>query len=249
MTVKTLQALAKDHASGVLDRGSYRKVRDQFFADVLSGKIKVKPIDFRPPVEVEDLDSTMERERTRIQSVSAQKQSQQPSPKPEIPQEIKPPVKTAPGFPKMLILVVTILVTISVIIILTLLRKSGETVALNTDNRQIEVLNSIPEVESNEPSAGEQLIADFLAQNNWSDENLQEFTSEWDFLTTEEQASGLESPLKAQLANAIYQQLLEERALLNLGESASVLSRQNTLINFASEVGINDSRLRVLGNQ
>ena len=78
---------------------------------------------------------------------------------------------------------------------------------------------------------------------------MQEFKSAWNSLTAEEQADGLTSPLKGQLTNAIYQQLLEERALLGLGDTETVLSRQNSLVNFASELGINDPRLQVQENQ
>jgi len=155
---------------------------------------------------------------------------------------------SAPGFPITLILVITIiLVVISLIIILALPYKSDDTVstsALTADSitADEELNTGISVIEKS--SAGEKLITDFLAQNNWSEENLQQFKSDWLSLTAEAQADGLASPVKGQLANAIYQQLLEERALLGLGDTATVLSRQKTLVNFASDLGINDPRLQ-----
>ena len=261
MPSKTLRSLAKDHASGVLDKVAYRKARDMFFDGVLTGEIKVEPIEYRPPLDFQDLDATMERERdrTQIKSVPVQKQPITPAPSaapaptpkqkpvPEIP-HAEHLTKSESGFPITLIMGITIIIIIGLIIFLTLPLIYHNT---GTVNNSITVTESdIPNSETQatgNTSAGEELIANFLAQNDWSNEKLQEFKSSWNSLTAEEQADGLASPIKGQLTNAIYQQLLEERALLGLGDTASVISRQNTLINFASELGINDPRLRVQG--
>jgi hypothetical protein len=262
MSTKTLRSLAKDHANGVLDKSTYRKARDQLLDGVLTGKIRVKSIDFRPPVDIQDLDATMERERTQIRNIPPQKQSSTPEPTPTSTSTQKPiPAaetpseqhfkNTVPGFPITLILIITIiLAVISLIIILTLPYKSDETVSMNTQNTDNISANeewNAREAVIEKTSAGERLITDFLAQNDWSEDNLQQFKSDWLSLSAEELTDGLASPLKGQLANAIYQQLLEERALLSLGDTATVISRQNTLVKFASDLGIEDPRLQVEG--
>ena len=264
MPSKTLRSLAKDHASGVLDKVAYRKARDLLFDGVLTGKITVEPIDFRPPLDIQDLDATMERERekTQIKNIPAQKQSSSPTstqtttqiqvPVPETAPEKHP--GDTPGITVNLILGIAIVVIIGLIIFLALpliFQKTGNMTSIDTDNSTATGSDiSITENQATEhTTAGEELIAEFLAQNDWSDNSLQEFKSSWNSLTAEEQADGLASPIKGQLANAIYQQLLEERALLGLGDTASVISRQNTLVNFASEFGINDPRLQVQEEQ
>ena len=263
MSSKTLRSLAKDHASGVLDRDTYRKARDILFEGVLNGEITVKPIDFRPPLDIQDLDATMERERTQIKGVTP-RESSPPPPQTQKPKSNHIPVpktahvehstKSDSGIPITLILGITIVIIIGLIILLALPRLSELTGAINTVNTDSSTVSerdiSSPENQATgHTSAGAQLISDFLAQNDWSDNNMQEFKSAWNSLTAEEQADGLTSPLKGQLTNAIYQQLLEERALLGLGDTETVLSRQNSLVNFASELGINDPRLQVQENQ
>lgn len=259
MSSKTLRSLAKDHASGVLDKVAYRKARDLLFDGVLTGKIIVKPIDFRPPLDIQDLDATMERERekTQIKTPTSQKQSPSAAPTPiQIPvPETSPeehPTNNEQGFPVTLILGIAVVIIIGLIIFLALPlihQKTGTRNMIDNDNGTVTEsdISSTENQATRNTSAGEELIADFLAQNDWSDGKLQEFKSSWNSLTAEEQAGGLASPIKGQLANAIYQQLLEERALLGLGDTASVISRQNTLVNFASELGINDPRLQVQG--
>lgn len=46
-----------------------------------------------------------------------------------------------------------------------------------------------------------------------------------------------------QLATAIYKQLLEERALSGIGDAEKAVNKQKQLIEFAEQIGINDSRL------
>ena len=265
MSSKTLRSLAKDHASGVLDKDAYRNARDLLFDGVLSGEIIVKPIDFRPPVDIQDLDATMEREKTQIKGAppqqqspaSAQTQLQPSAPKHEpVPetQGTEYETRRVSGIPITLILGITIVIIIGLIILLALphfFEVTGTVNAGNSDNNAV-TESETPGTENQQTArttAGEELIADFLAQNDWSDNKLKEFKDAWNSLTAEEQADGLTSPLKGQLTNAIYQQLLEERALLGLGDSESVLARQYSLVNFASDLGINDPRLQVQENQ
>ena len=265
MSGKTLRSLAKDHASGVLDKDAYRNARDLLFDGVLSGEIIVKPIDFRPPVDIQDLDATMERERTQIKNVPPQKQApasvqtQLQSPPPNHVSASDTPraehdTERVSGLPITLILGITIVIIIGLIILLALPRifeVTGTVNAGNSDNTKVaESSESVTgSGQTAHATAGEELIADFLAQNDWSDNKLQEFKDAWNSLTAEEQADGLTSPLKGQLTNAIYQQLLEERALLGLGDTETVLARQYSLVNFASDLGINDSRLQVQQEQ
>lgn len=265
MPSKTLRSLAKDHASGVLDKVAYRKARDLLFDGVLTSKITVEPIDFRPPLDIQDLDATMERERdkTQIKNIPVQKQSPTPTSTQTTTQIQVPVPETAPeeystdtgsGITVNLVLGIAIVIIIGLIIFLALpliFQKADNVTTVDTDNSTVTESDiSITENQATgNTSAGEELIAEFLAQNDWSDDTLQAFKSSWNSLTAEEQADGLSSPIKGQLANAIYQQLLEERALLGLGDTASVISRQNTLVDFASGLGINDPRLKAQENQ
>jgi len=112
------------------------------------------------------------------------------------------------------------------------------------DSKQVAERDTVTVVSSN---AGDALIGNFLNENNWSVENLQQTLLDWQNLSTEEQSAGLSSATSRQLINAIHKQLSEERGLLGLGDNASVIARQQTLIDFADSLGIQDSRLTVVG--
>ena len=249
MTTKTLRALAKDYANGVLDKESYRKARDAYFRAVLSGTVKVEVIDYRPPVDIQDLDVTLEKTSVRpqrpksdsegIESVnqgnsghSQSRQSAQPS--------------TSPLLIVSIILLIIAAIGVSIALLYAPEKKgAAEIVTIQPDAADIiEEQPSVPQV-LQPASPAETLIENFLQENNWSDSNLQQFKNDWQALTTAEQEQGLSSPMRVQLVNAIHQKLLEERALLGLGDTENVIARQHKLVDFATDLDINDPRLQV----
>ena len=235
MTNKNLRSLAKDYANGVLNKESYRKARDELFQGILSGKIAVLENEYRRPLEVEDMDIT--RDKTAIMSAPPEK-------KPRPTTEFVPPDPPPSSSPLKLILITSIIAAICVIVIIVLFSKTGQqenekdTLADTTEK------HVITSVQQN--NAGQALIKNFLKQNNWTDDSLQQFITEWNNLSDAERVKTLSSPIKTQLANAISRQLLEERALFSLGgDRSSVIARQRSLVNFAGEMDINDPRITV----
>ena len=245
MTNKTLRSLAKDYANGVLDRESYRKARDELLQGILAGKILVVKNEYRAPLKVDDLDIT--RDKTAIMPAAATPKRKEPRPTTEfVPPEPPPPPVPAPASssPLKLILITSVIAAICVIIIVAVFTKPD-----SEEQSQISPPDSTSqeEVSSVEDSnAGKKLIEEFLHQNNWTDSSLQQFITEWKNLDLSDQYETLSLPIKTQLANAINRQLLEERALFNIdGDRASVIARQQALVNFANDVGINDPRIMV----
>jgi hypothetical protein len=90
----------------------------------------------------------------------------------------------------------------------------------------------------------QQLLSEFLAQRNWAASgNLDAFIRNWQNLPAETRAAAAGTLELNQLTNAIYKQLLEERALSGIGDAEAALNRQKKLIEFAAQVGINDPRI------
>lgn len=247
MTTKTLRALAKEYAEGILDKEGYRQARDAYFRAVLDGTVKVKSIDFRPPVEIQDLDATQEKTSIRP------RRHEQEQPVVETVDNRNKTPKSQPTYhssasPYLLISAVLLIIA-AVGVSVALLKSSGNTgqpaVATNPPDESIVVEEKPEPVLSLPASPAETLIENFLRENNWSDSSLQQFKNDWEALTDAEQEQGLSSPMRAQLINAIHRKLIEERALLGLGDSENVVARQHKLVNFATELEINDPRLKV----
>jgi hypothetical protein len=104
-----------------------------------------------------------------------------------------------------------------------------------------------PSVPADDPlaEAGKTLIGQFLQDRNWSAPRLAAFLSDWSALDVQQQAAALKSADAGRLASAIYQRLLEERALSGLGDAGASLAKQRELVDFAGAVGIRDPRLSV----
>ena len=244
MTEKTLRALAKDYANGVLDKDAYRKARDTLICGILSGDTPVVANEFRPPLQAQDLNSTFE--KTAIQMVVPPKEKEPrpttefvPPPKSEMFTE----AKTRGSSLKLYILPGIVVAAIAIVILGLVLSVPDDTTLLATDNSDVLPVEQTTIAEHN-VSASE-LIEGFLNSHDWSEEQLQQFISHWNNLTPDELAKGLTPPLSIRLANAIYKQLLEERSLFGIGNDDAIIARQQTLVDFAEGLGMDDPRLQV----
>jgi formylglycine-generating enzyme required for sulfatase activity len=240
MTSKDLRTLAKDYAEGAIDRDAYRKARSELIDGILAGDVEVLPRDFPPPLDNSEGDPTVE---SIIKVESSPKPSKQYA---KQPQQL-PPDKTHHYW-----LIGGSVVTLTCLIVLVFLYTKqaklpmeGSNDAEEQTSEQVTERDTVTVVSSN---AGDALIGNFLNENNWSVENLQQILLDWQNLSTEERSAGLSSVTSRQLINAIHKQLTEERGLLGLGDNASVIARQQTLVDFAGSLGIQDSRLTVVGD-
>lgn len=251
ITAKTLRSLARDYANGILNKDAYRQSRDEFLAGVITGEIPLIVNDYRAPLPEQepDLDSTFE--KTEIRPAPSQKTEETTTefvapPLSSRHERTTSPVATeqpdsSPSKHYMLAAAAIIGIAILVFAI---------PVLMNDDQTGISQITTM-DADRPQPAAvqqnksGTELIDEFLNQRNWSDENLQQFTEKWNSLDPEEQTNGLASSSSVQLTNAIYKQLLEERTLFGTGNFDAIMARQQTLVNFAHSIGINDPRLKV----
>ena len=242
MTSKNLRALAKDYANGILAKDAYRKARNELIEGILSGAVEVIPNNYPRTVEHQDLESTGDRTAIFLE----REQKQTPSPQPTKPsKQSQPSSQQITSHPWIIGSAAVAIICLIVIVVLFAQRKEiPPPVVIDAAPPTATAELPIPPIQS---IKGQQLIEDFLRQNNWSDESLQRFVTDWQAMNPVEQSDGLASPAMTQLKNAIYRQFSEERALLNLGDAEKVIARQNSLAGFAQTLGINDPRLVVEG--
>lgn len=260
---KTLRSLAKDYAEGILDKEAYRKARDDYLHGVLEGTITVEPIEYRPPVEMLDLDATQERTNIRPHdpretidgstALSRENSDAKSATESGLGHENTQGRSTAAENTSSPYLIVSavILILAGIGVSFALLKQSGsannQSVATVAEQTVVPVAEPASEIILDTPSEAEVLMENFLQQKDWSETSLQDFKAQWQSLDATDQQQGLASPLHSQLVNAIHKKLLEERALLGLGESEEVVNRQQQLVNFANAIDIHDPRLVVVG--
>jgi formylglycine-generating enzyme required for sulfatase activity len=83
-------------------------------------------------------------------------------------------------------------------------------------------------------------IKAFLSAQAWDAQALDAFLNDWNSYRPEERAAALSSPGARLLSQAIQRQILEERALLGLGENEAARKRLQSIMQFTQEIGLQD---------
>ncbi|MEE8327950.1 MAG: SUMF1/EgtB/PvdO family nonheme iron enzyme [Nitrosomonadaceae bacterium] len=245
--MKSLHELAREFAENVIDRDNYRKSRSELIQGICAGKIEVKAGEYLAPFESspDDTESTREniitqisREEKDTATVPGYQSTQKSAQKPE-PVQRQNTVKSYPpsgnNKQKKFFIATAIIVLLCGITLLILLLPDSIDVPPSDINNQVA-----------QHSTGQILIIDFIQKKNWTEDNLDLFVTSWQQLSDEERTGVQASPEMKRLVNTIYQQLLDERALLSLGDIENAVANQQLLVNFADQLGIDDARLTVL---
>ena len=226
MADTTLRSLAKAYSKKTIEQAAYREARAKFINGVLAGEITLSVNDY-PPLIRPKTDPTTE--------TTLRRQEKKPPPISETPsQPVPQPVKKNNW-----LLIGAAAAVVLLIIIGIMIFSSG-------DNQTRSVTAEEPQVAKTQtqPNEAQLLVRDFLTQRNWaSDPSLDAFLAKWQSLAPETRAQATGTLELNQLTNSIYKQLQTERALSSIGNAADSTSKQQKLIDFARQIGINDPRI------
>ena len=246
--MKNLRELAREYAQNVLDQESYHKSRRELIQGICAGEVEVETHEYLTPLEnlPEEIDDTRENIITQLSQPSTDDaDSTVPDiagsapaarPKPKATPKLSPTSRSRWIIRQKNIVIGMVAIILLAIITLTILLLPA------TDDSSVQVT----EVQVAEYNSGQILITDFIQQKNWSQNNITSFVTSWQLLSEQEHSAAAESPEMKRLVNSIYQQLLDERALLSLGDVENAVANQRSLVNFANQLGINDARFTVL---
>lgn len=158
---------------------------------------------------------------------------------------------------QLLILAIVVATLLLLVIGVTLLARPGNKPEANTQtSASAETVAPDTAAETQEPltaqtpetaaapvnAAAADAIVEFLRMKSWSDESMSQFSRSWQSLPQADRDAAAGSGEMSQMANAIYRKLLELRALSQVNGDAESASRQERLLQFARELGINDPR-------
>ncbi len=251
MANQTLRELAKDHVNGNIDKDSYRKSRAELLQGIVSGSIPLAEIDYPPlvqPPEPESLDDTQR--KSDVKTLAPKKSKPKAEGKTEAAAS-KPAEDTGSSAdsetkPNKILFVALGLAVIGIIIV-AVIAMTGDSAepptptssASTDDYAGADAATPVAET----TTQAQALIRDFLGKKNWSDSSLDYFLQQWAELPAGDTSSSQDSLEMGQLTNAIYKQLLEEQALSGLVDDDSSLNKQRQLVQFATELGIEDTRI------
>ncbi|HEY5703047.1 MAG TPA: hypothetical protein VIV20_06205 [Gammaproteobacteria bacterium] len=232
MTDKNLRTLAREYSEGKLKKADYRRERDMLIEGILSGNITVEENNFRPLLDLSMPQHTIEKDPPEIIL--------------EEDLEEQPEDHQLPGQNFYLLSTITFIIFISICIVIYMLtQKELSKPESKTSDTELQMdlqalSHLIPET-----FIIEDFIQRFIRKNDWSDTSRQAFLENWLSLSPEERQTVLELPISNQLANKIYEQLIEQRALYQVGDKEDSIRKQRELVEFAEIIGIDDSRIRV----
>lgn len=227
----TLRQLAKAYANSQIDKEKYRNDRTAYVEAVVSGKLPLRPNQHDTAL----LSSTFSGTRTDFGLDNAGK--------PTGPTYISTDDNAAGSASFMqtkktgLIIGAASLVVIIIVVF----------IALRDNKQQAPVGNEIASSTTAQadapPSAAHNLIRSFLDTNIWSQASMDNFRMEWNRLSEADRTATKSSIELGQMTNAIYKKLLEEKALSGIGNPETSYEKQRILVQFASDIGIDDPRI------
>ncbi|MBI2969787.1 MAG: hypothetical protein HYY36_03510 [Gammaproteobacteria bacterium] len=245
MPEKTLRDLAREYAKGTLGKDAYRKSRAALLEGILSGDVAVPVHEFATPAVPRYRGETppiTERRTRRPQAAGSETERDDATA--VMIEPARSPAPAQPALPARTGTIVAAVVIVALIVVAVVAGRSGnspETApAASAPGAAPPPTQVVPQATD---AASVQLIREFLQEKNWSEASMDEFLSGWRTLSPEQRASAASSLEMGQLANTIYKKLLEERALSGLGDGEEALAKQQGLISFAGEIGIEDPRL------
>ncbi len=244
--LKSLRELATEHALGNLDKESYRKSRAELIQGILSATIPLKEIEYPPPVQPpapEALDDTQRRDdRKKPPLKNAQLQADTSAGTGTASASNAAADPDGHGSNKVLFIGLAAAVAAIIIVALIVLLGGGSAKQLPSTMTGAENSGDLAAVPQTKTQA-QSLIQSFLNKNNWSSSSLDNFLRQWNDLPAGDMLASKDSLEMGQITNAIYKQLLEERALSGLVDDDSSLIKQRQLLQFANELGIDDPRI------
>ncbi len=247
MSKQTLRELARDYARGTIDKNVYRKSRIELIQDIIAGNITVKTIDYEPPLpptnELEEaITEGIKRDKTEIIPPKQQAPKAKTKSAPPVNQK-ETANKDIKKSPFIFILVSAIIVLALIVTVILFYPKPPESTAVKISNVSDNPITSNKTASTTNTSmVGESLIASFLSEKSWNEDNLDSFIESWSALAEEERDSAKQTKRMRRMNDSIYKQFLAAKALTSI-DSEKAIAKQQKLIEFASAIGINDSRL------
>lgn len=239
MINKTLSDLAADYANGKIDTNTYRKNRKELLQGIVAGHIPVQPIDYLPPLEIEEeaaVTQPMARETTQMLGKSV--------PKGNLSEPFETNLPAADHGKSYKTLYIGVSIVIVILLIAAVVLFYPEPPSSQNTPPQAASSSAIETVDTGMAKAGEEMITAFLQQNTWNSDSLDAFLQEWNTLSFQEKNAASSTKRMQRLSSEIYNRFLEEKALMSI-DSDKAIARQALLIEFARGVGIIDTRMQI----
>ncbi|MEX2523333.1 MAG: hypothetical protein WD750_00090 [Gammaproteobacteria bacterium] len=246
MSDKTLRQLTRAYAKGDLDRDQYRKARAELINGILAGDITVPEKDYAPPVKPRSVEDTVEEvteRKSREKNPDGYPETEPARKKPPYPEERSQAAPAATGNLPLWVGVAGVIVIAGLVYILLPDSSRENDASPGTAEPTADSGNTAETTPEVATSEARNLVRAFLQERSWTRESIESFVSTWQTLPVDQRQAVRGSVEMSRLGNAIYKQLLAEKALSNLDDGNLALEKQKLLVNFAREMRIDDPRI------
>jgi len=240
MSDKTLRQLTRAYAIGDLDREQYRKARAELINGILAGEIAVPENDYPAPVRLRSPDDTFDEVTER-----KTRDTEDPAPAGQTPPSTESPQASPAAMKNRLLPAGIILAAALIYFLLPHGSQNEEPAPASTAPIESSGGDTSDATQQAPDSKARDLVRAFLKERSWGRESITEFVSSWQTLPVDERKTVRDSVEMSRLANAIYKQLLAEKALSNLDNGKQALEKQRLLVEFAREMRIDDPRIKM----
>ncbi len=224
MTTLTLRGLAKAYSDNIVDRKKYIRERRELIDNITSGQVPLVPYEPSPPPQVPDLERTFSDGETTLELPQIETDGSEPPPrKSNVP------------------IVLAAIVALAVIVLIGWIK-----LAPQNDHAPASIKPTIAAPAIDQANTGAELLSEFLGENQWQPERIDEFHHDWQSLSPDAKLENVDSPAMHRVIDSIYQKFLEENALLELGDREDVLAAQRQLLDLATELSPHNERVERL---
>jgi len=221
MSTPILRGLAKAYSENLIDRKEYITERRHLIDDIVAGNVDIVP--YEAPSLARDPDN----ERTFSDGESTLE-----LPRVDSEAESKPitPAKSNKGL-AMFLIVATVAIA------------AFAGWRFISQGEPPSVTSARPEPFAEGPNPAGVLLEIFLEENDWREERIDGFMLAWESESESARQGLRNSATMRRAADQLTQQILEEKALFELGEREDALLKQRRLLDLAGTLGIRNERI------
>ncbi|MGR9089765.1 MAG: formylglycine-generating enzyme family protein [Gammaproteobacteria bacterium] len=221
MSTPILRGLAKAYSDGLIDRKHYIRGRRHLIDDIVAGDVEIVPYDApKPPADpavertFSDGEATLEMPRVDLEAAT---------------QPLAPAKSGRSG-----------LIIVVVVIVAATAYAGWRAISPNPEGPAATMaVTSVPEG----PNPAGVLLESFLEENTWLLKRIEGFTLAWEQEPQTARDALIDTPTMRRAADLITRQILEEKALFELGEQDTALRKQRRLLDLAATLSIENERI------
>ena len=238
-TPLTIRGLAKAHSAGEIDRQTYIRERRQLIDGIVAGEVELVPY-VPPPLR----ESYIEEEDDAAGEDDAESTLELPKidPHDETVPGIHVPSRPTPLMTTKRLILVGLAGLIFAIAATVIWMSKSEDPKKESDSAKASTDVQIAPTPL-AANAADRLLLEFLKIKSWTATDINQLSEAWRHLRSDLRADASEATLK-RVANAINRKLVEDSALVELGNAVDALARQRRLLDLAALLGIDDERLK-----